>query len=113
MEAIGFLEFTCQVAEAALRAGIWFIIENPRRSLLWCGSAVQQLLRREEVTSAVMVYCRFGAPRLKRTRFAGNLPGGLSTLSSKHAGGHTHTRIQGHTRVAGRSVAFGALCLPG
>ena len=97
------LDVTCRLARAAMAAGTYWTLENPRASLLWAMPSVVRLLKQPLVDSAFVVYCRFGAKYLKRTRFIGTLPR-LAALSCKCLGGHQHTRIQGYTRYRGKSV---------
>ncbi len=67
------VRFCVQVAHACIRAGVGFVIENPRSSILWWTDAMQQLESRRGVERFHLDFCRYGTAWRKSTSLLTNL----------------------------------------
>jgi hypothetical protein len=105
-EVIGnrLLAITVQIITACMKHGVWWTVENPRRSLVWAMPGFVEVLREPGVVHAFMVYCRFGCQFQKQSRFSGTVPG-LASLSCKCSRDHTHVRVQGRMEFEGKQRA--------
>ncbi len=68
------VRFCVQVAHACIRAGVGFVIENPRSSILWWTDAMQHLENRRGVERFHLDFCRYGTAWRKATSLLTNLP---------------------------------------
>ena len=72
-DANALMRFTATCVQAARKACIPAVVENPAYSRLWLAPPMKALLRLRDATYAYTDYCMWGEPWRKRTRFLGVL----------------------------------------
>ena len=90
-----FAERTVEAAEAVVRAGGDFSIENPRWSLLWCTIWIRRLMREARTFQVVFDQCAFGAASMKPTRILMSHQRLQAGLARKCPGNHVHEVLKG------------------
>ena len=90
-----FAERTVEAAEAVVRAGGDFSIENPRWSLLWCTIWIRRLMREARTFQVDFDQCAFGAASMKPTRILMSHQRLQAGLARKCPGNHAHEVLKG------------------
>ena len=90
-----FAERTVEAAEAVVRAGGDFSIENPRWSLLWCTIWIRRLMREARTFQVDFDQCAFGAASMKPTRILMSHQRLQAGLARKCPGNHVHEVLKG------------------
>ena len=90
-----FAERTVEAAEAVVRAGGDFSIENPRWSLLWCTIWIRRLMCEARTFQVDFDQCAFGAASMKPTRILMSHLRLQAGLARKCPGNHVHEVLKG------------------
>ena len=94
-------EIAERLAQAQVKAGNYWMLEQPATSLMWLYKPIAKLIAGDGVYIVVTDVCMFGAPWRKPTSIAGNFPG-LLKLRRRCNGQHKHITLQG-TAPCGKS----------
>ena len=90
-----FLDRSAEAAEAIVRSGGDFSLENPLWSLLWQTKLIKQLLLRARAFFVDFDQCAFGAPSVKPTRLMLSNQRMAAGLARKCPGNHAHEVLKG------------------